>query len=314
MDAISRLVIESQQQPENKALRKKVRDVAMELFYSLPKQYHLLPEGLCSAFLLYCEPSIDGYITKYKPVGTFFNFIYAIVKRRVRHFLCSVQANYERINADSLVYAPEALYMKTPPEQVAGCFYHTHQLPTIFETLLSGQPDLTQTSNSMVKHLLCALTHKRVRQGLLLSCVTDPSYALHGYVPLTSKLLGCDEMMLGDFLASLDKLLVPHRQKCSDCLDRVGFRFFQVNKYRQELKLAETKPDWKTKQMYSHNLVMWQHALKDLELKTKKTILCKSKITEILQISSFTITSSLRHWKEALEETLDAYGSKEYLQ
>lgn len=314
MDALSLLVLTSQQHPEDAALHKRVRQKTMELFYHLPYKYHLIPEDQCAAFLLYCEPSIERYIAMFQPRTNYGYYIMCIIRRRIPSFLQKQNEEEERRLSVLFVSSPQIPYQGQDEELRGGALYRRDELPVVFQTLLSQGPTTAQGHDPAIQTLLESLHHDTCRRGLLLSCAMDPSYALEHHTPLISKLLGCEETLLTDFLASLDQLLFAKRQDYNAHLERIGFRFYQIHRYRRKI-WENTKSEFRKKVQarYRFNLSTWRKNLEALK-KRKNICISRSQLGKILGVTTGSIHHSVITWKHAMRDALDVPTPMDYLE
>lgn len=72
--------------------------------------------------------------------------------------------------------------------------------------------------------------------------------------------------LLTDFLASLDQLLFAKRQDYNAHLERIGFRFYQIHRYRRKI-WENTKSEFRKKVQarYRFNLSTWRKNLEALK-------------------------------------------------
>ena len=314
MDALSLLVLRCQQHPEDEALRVQVRQKTMELFYRLPYKYHLIQEEHCSSFLLYCEGSIDRYIDMFVPKTNYGYYIMCIIRKRIIPFRQMMYEEEGRRRNILFVSAPHMHYQGHAEELCGGTLYRQDEFPVVYQTLLGQGPTTAQGRDPAIQTLLASLHQDTCRRGLLLSCALDPSYALAHHTSLLSRLLGCEEHLLTNFLASLDQLLFTKRQEYNAHLERIGFRFFQINCYRR--KITETtrkKSRKKIQTRYQFNLSAWRKNLEELE-KRKCIFISRSQLGQILGVTTSSIHHSITTWRHAMRDALDVLTPKDYLE
>ncbi|MDD7201753.1 MAG: hypothetical protein SPF89_07695 [Sphaerochaetaceae bacterium] len=314
MDALSELVLKCQQHPEDEALREQVRQKTMELFYRLPNKYHLIEEEHCASFLLYCEASIDRYIDMFVPMSNYGYYIMCIIRKRIIPFKQLMHEEEGRNRSVMFVSASPIQYHGQAEELCGGALYRQDELPAVYQTLLSQGPTTARGRHPAIRSLLRALHRGSCRRGLLLSSVMDPSYALEHHTALISRLLGCEEHLLIDFLASFDQLLFTKRQEYNAHLERIGFRFFQINCYRR--KITETKRKKSRKKIqtrYRFNVSTWEKDLEELE-KRKQIFISKSQLGQILGLPTSSIHHNITAWRHAMRDALDASTTKDYLE
>ena len=179
---LTKAVLLSQKQKENRVLHNKVHLITQQLLYTLPSKLRLLPEEDCCEFLLYCYEAIEHYLTSYREGNLpYIGYITEVVRKRSRYFMAykRTQKNKER----ALLESEQKLWDEpdfescvaetktyTPLSYIATVDYSV--MPSLFDQVLNAPKyhDASQIQLDKVQKRLQKKLQQRVNRKRSSSC------------------------------------------------------------------------------------------------------------------------------------------------
>ena len=302
-----------QKKPEDKSLWDKARKETMSLIYFFPQYYNIIPPTLCSAFLLYCNASIDTYIAKYNQDNQSFEvFIANIIRRRASFFLLRCHSLDDRDTY--MCSCPEITDGTLARDQEPNYGISTEfpkisfeQMPKTFTRLCELNPPKKNFSNEKLNKLARQLGNKRNRKGFLLLVTVNPHLMLTYYLGELTILLGVDKRLLGGYLSTAQSLLSENRIEEQKLKELANSHFNRIVECQiKELSLLEDEYLEREKILYKEKINQKAFKTKIESIRRQPYHLSHTQIGSLVCIARGTVNSSIYYAKQMIQSCMDA--------
>lgn len=318
LSVLSKQVLYLQKHPADERVSEAVKQEMMKAFYTLPHQWHFLPEEALSEFMLSCEPSFNDYIDRYRGPNSFESYLFSIIRTRAQTYRTNwIYRTAKQNIMDYLIRSPLPQYSAGEPS------YKPHErlgvsveeLPYLFRYLLVPRPARGIVHSPLVRRLLWYLGRATTRKGFILSMSIQPEPILSSYLPLSSKLLGVSEETLGEYLSPLQMELADKRIQHQSHIDRVSFRYSRMlilhGFIQYQHDQGRSRPENERK--YRYNKQAWRNSTKEL-MEKRPLVISHARLGELLHVSRGTIGSAICEFDSALKTILDEAEANAYLE
>lgn len=310
---LSQAVRSCQEHPEDSALRVRMRQETMRLFYQKPVEMGLIKEETASSFLLFVHPTIDHYIDAYDGSVPYERFISHIARMKIRCFQILREEKDQMFNEYNSFYffqLPEFPdYVADPPSPLSPTDRRevsSEEMPYLFRYLSLVRPARISVREPVLERMAVLLQKETFRRSFLLMMARNPVESLTHYVETFAGMLGVAAEHLADFLAPCVMADASRRIRYRQQEDRVAYRYVRRHGYRnlqvQRIDLFSQYHQEKWRRKEAMNRTIWRHGLENLT--HMRSGLSQNAIASLIAINRSSVARLIAIGRQELERTI----------